>query len=297
MVPAGDDCAVLPRPGFPIAVTTDALVEDVHFRRAWLAPDEIGRRAIAVTLSDLAAMGASAAYTVVAVTAPGTLPARDLDEMLDGCADASERAGATLVGGNLSAGPVLTVTVTALGMVEGRCLTRAGALPGDRLVVTGTLGGAAAAVAAWTAGEEPAAALRARFASPTPRLAAGRALAAAGAHAAIDVSDGLLADLEHLCRASGVAAVIDRAALPRLAELAERADGEELAATGGEDYELLVACPDAIVARLDELALAAGVPLTVIGRCTEASDGVVLRDARGGELRGHGGYDHFGGLG
>ncbi|MEW6269329.1 MAG: thiamine-phosphate kinase [Thermodesulfobacteriota bacterium] len=298
LVGPGDDCAVLPRLDVPLAVTTDVLVDGVHFRSAWLRPAEIGRRAIAVNLSDLAAMGATPAYTLVSVTAPPELLARDLDALLDAGAAASEEAGALLVGGNLSSASALAVTVTALGTVEGPCLTRAGARPGDHLVVTGTLGGAAAAVAAWSAGREPEPAIRARFAAPEPRVAAGRVLAGAGAHAAIDVSDGLLADLGHLCTASGVGAVVERAALPRLPEVAARdARGEELAATGGEDYELLFACPDATVRRLDELAAAAGVALTVIGRFTEAADGIVLRDADGRTRRPDGiaaGFDHFG---
>jgi len=295
LVPPGDDCAVIAPGGEPLAVTTDALVEDVHFRRDWLGAAEIGRRAIAVNLSDLAAMGATPAWTLVAIGAPGDLPAAFLDELLDGCAAASEEHGALMIGGNLTTAPSLAVTVTAIGTVSGPCLTRAGAREADHLVVTGTLGAAAAAVADWSAGRTPETALRARFAAPEPRVRAGRVLAAAGAHAAIDVSDGLLADLGHLCAASGVGAVIERANLPRLSEVAARdAAGEDFAATGGEDYELLVACPDATVARLDELARDAATPLTVIGRCVAASAGIVLRSADGSphHVRGAG-FDHF----
>ncbi|HEY8517362.1 MAG TPA: thiamine-phosphate kinase [Candidatus Binatia bacterium] len=298
LVGPGDDCAVLPRPETPLAVTTDVLVEGVHFRSGWLSPAEIGRRAIAVNLSDLAAMAATPAYTLVAITAPNDLRAAVLDELLEGCAAASEEAGAQLVGGNLSSGPSLAVTVTALGLVEGRCLTRAGARPGDQLVVTGTLGAAAAAVATWLAGGTPEPALRARYAAPEARVAAGRALARAGASAAIDLSDGLLADLGHLCAASGVGAVVQLDALPRLPEVAARAGrGVELAARGGEDYELLLACPESVVQRLDALAMDAGVALTVIGHCTDAAGDIVLRDADG-RTRGvddlAGGFDHFG---
>lgn len=295
LVPPGDDCAVLAPGREPLAVTTDALVEGVHFRSPWLSPAEIGRRAIAVNLSDLAAMGASPAWTLVAVAAPPDLAAAFLDELLEGCADASERHGALMVGGNLTSSPVLAVTVTAIGTIGGHCLTRAGARPGDHLIVTGTLGAAAAAVAAFAAGHIPSDALRARFVAPEPRVRAGAALAAAGAHAAIDVSDGLLADLGHLCAASGVGAVVERALLPRLPAVAALdASGHDYAATGGEDYELLVACPEPLRARLDDIARDSATSLTVIGRCVPAAEGVLLRDADGAPHRVRtGGFDHF----
>ncbi len=294
LVPPGDDCAVLPATSAPLAVTTDALVEGVHFRDGWLTPAEIGRRAVVVNLSDLAAMGASPAYTLAAVTAPPDLPAHVLDEILDGCAAASEEAGAVLAGGNLTRSAELTITVTALGTVDGPCLTRASARPGDLLVVTGTLGGAAAAVAELRAGRPPAPALRARYAAPVARVAAGRVLAAAGAHAAIDVSDGFLADLRHLCEASEVGAVVDEERVPRLAEVAELdAAGRGFALSGGEDYELLAACPPELANRLPELAREAGVEMTVVGRCTDAAEGIVLRGAHGAEPGARGGFDHF----
>lgn len=296
LVPPGDDCAVVAPSGRPLALTTDALVENVHFRRDWLDWRQLGRRAIAVNLSDLAAMAAVPAWTLVAVAAPPDLPARALDEILDGCADATAEAGATMAGGNLTTAAALSITVTAGGDVPGRCLTRAGAHAGDRLVVSGTLGGAAAAVAAWLSGRTPEASVAARFAAPIARLDAGRALAEAGAHAAIDVSDGLLADLGHLCAASGVGAIVERARLPRLPEVARLdAASHDFAACGGEDYELLFACPDAVVARLDELARASGTPLAVIGRCVEAP-GVELHDENGlpHAVRARG-FDHFAG--
>ena len=295
LVPPGDDCAVVAGSPHPLALTTDALVEDVHFRRGWLDWRQLGRRAITVNLSDLAAMGARPAWTLVAVAAPPDLPAHALDEILDACADASEDAGAALAGGNLTTAPVLSITVTAGGTITGPCLTRAGARAGDHLVVTGTLGGAAAAVDAWLAGGTPDASLVERFVAPPARIAAVCALADAGAHAAIDVSDGLLADLGHLCAASGVGAVVERARLPRLDALARLdAAGRDFAACGGEDYELLLACPDDVVARLDALARDAATPLTVVGRCVDAAHGIVLQDDNGKPhaVRARG-FDHF----
>jgi thiamine-monophosphate kinase len=295
LVPPGDDCAVLTPSTRPLALTTDALVEDVHFRRTWLDAQQLGRRAIAVNLSDLAAMGALPVWTLVAVAAPPELPAAMLDEILDGCAAASAEAGAMMVGGNLTTAPVLSITVTAGGELEGPCLTRAGARAGDHLVVTGTLGAAAAAVDAWLGGGTPENALAERFIAPVARVAAGRALAVAGAHAAIDLSDGLLADLGHLCAASGVGAIVQRARLPRLPEVARLDDaGDDFAASGGEDYELLLACPAEVVARLDDIARDTATPLTIIGRCTDAAEGIVLQDENGKpHVPRARGFDHF----
>ncbi len=296
LVGPGDDAAVVETGGRPLAITTDALVERVHFRPGWLAPAELGVRAIAVALSDLAATGATPRWTLVSAIVPPDRPTSELDRILEACAAASEESGAAMIGGNLSRGDALSLTVTAIGEMEGPTLERRGARPGDRLVVTGTLGAAAAAVDVWLDGGEPPPALRERFARPVARLAAGRALAAAGATAAIDVSDGLLADLGHLCRASGVGAEVERARLPRLVQVAIRdASGSDFAATGGEDYELLAALPpgiddDAITA----LARACDVELTVIGRCTAPGTGIRLLGEDGRDrATARRGFDHF----
>lgn len=296
LVGPGDDAAIVEPGGRPLAVTTDALVEGVHFRPGWLSPAELGARAIAVNLSDLAAMGATPRWTLVAAIAPPERSASELDRILNACAAASAAAGAAMIGGNLSRGDALSLTVTAIGAVEGSVLERRGARPGDLLVVTGTLGAAAAAVDVWLDGGEPAPALRERFARPVARLAAGRALAAAGARAAIDVSDGLLADLGHLCRASGVGAVVERELLPRIAPVAIRdGSGCDFAATGGEDYELLAVLPREFDDRaIADLADACQVELTVVGRCTEAAGGIRLVGEDGRDhAPAHGGFDHF----
>ncbi|HYC22639.1 MAG TPA: thiamine-phosphate kinase [Candidatus Bathyarchaeia archaeon] len=295
LIGPGDDCAILAPPACPIAATVDTMVEGVHFRPGWLSLEELGARAATISLSDLAAMGATPAYLLIAVSSPAEMPIADLDRVLDGFAARSAADGAQVAGGNLSRAPLLTLTVTALGWVEGPCLARKGALPGDHLVVTGNLGAAAAAVAEWLAGREPAPALRERFANPSARIAAGRTLAAAGAHAAIDVSDGLLQDLGHLCAASGVGAAVDRERLPRLPEVAALdASGADFAASGGEDYELVFACPPAIDHELERFSAALGLELTVIGRCTEAQAGVRLL-AADGTVREPAtrGFDHF----
>ncbi|HZR81350.1 MAG TPA: thiamine-phosphate kinase [Candidatus Binatia bacterium] len=297
LIGPGDDAAVVQPGDRPLAVTTDSLVEGVHFRAGWLTAAELGRKAVAVNLSDLAAMAATPRFVLAAVTAPGAFAAAELDALLDACAAAADEAGAALVGGNLTSGDALSVTVTAIGSVEGRCLARAGARPGDRLLVTGDLGAAAAAVAERLAGRAPSPALQDRWARPVARVAAARALAAAGAHAAIDVSDGLLADVGHLATASGVGARIERDRLPRLPEVAALdAAGRDYAATGGEDYELVFAIPPALAAGgLADLAARAGVALTDVGEVVEATAGVHLVDASGRPVApGSGsGFDHF----
>jgi thiamine-monophosphate kinase len=294
VVEPGDDCAVLAPSGHPIALTTDALVEGVHFRSTWLTPAELGARAAYVSLSDLAAMAATPTALLLAVGAPEATSTAALDAIVEGCAAACEEAGAALVGGNLTRADALILTSTAIGEVRGRCLERSGARPGDILVVSGTLGDAALAVDDWLAGREPPPAVRARWTAPAPRLALARALADAGARAAIDLSDGLLADLGHLCHASGLGARIERERLPRSAAVAARdADGADFALAGGEDYEVLFACPPELEEALPRLAREVGAPLTVIGRCTEGGEVLVL-DAGGHRHSGGAiGYDHF----
>jgi thiamine-monophosphate kinase len=294
LVEPGDDCAVLAPSPYPLALTTDTLVEGVHFRSRWLSARDLGRRAAVVNLSDLAAMAAAPTALLLSITVPPRTAVRTLNDILDGCADAADEAGAALVGGNLARGEPLSLTVTAIGEIRGRRLERAGARAGDLLVVTGTLGDAAAAVAAWLAGDEPVDALRRRWVDPDARVETASALAGAGAHAAIDLSDGLRADLGHLCRASGVGAIVEHARLPRSAEVAALdAAGSDFALNGGEDYELLLACPPELEPSLSELSRACGVPLTVVGRCTDATDLVLRRaDGRLGPLRPIG-YDHF----
>jgi thiamine-monophosphate kinase len=296
LVEPGDDCAVLAASGYPVALTTDALVEGVHFRSTWLTPGELGRRAAVVSFSDLAAMAATPTALVIAVGVPEGTTVATLDAVLEGCAAACEELGAALVGGNLSRAGALTLTTTAVGEVRGRCLERSRARAGDLLVVSGTLGDAALAVDGWLAGCEPEASARARWVAPDARVELSWALAAAGAHAAIDLSDGLLADLGHVCRASGVGAVVERQRLPRSAAVAARdgADGD-FALVGGEDYEILFACPPELEPELARLGREADVPLTVVGRCT-SGDEVLALDDEGRPYRPRdAGFDHFAG--
>ncbi len=264
----GDDAALLRlRAGEDLAASTDAFVEDVHFRFAREAPRAIGRRALVAALSDLAAMGARPLGVLAALAAPPTLPLAHAEGILRGLIDGARRWQAPLVGGNVARARQTSLTLTVLGAVRrGRALTRASAKPGDLLFVTGTLGGAALAVARAVRGG------RVRVA-PEPRLSAGRALAQLrGMGACIDVSDGLIADLGHLLRSSRVGAEIDPQRIPRPPGFAAAcarvgADPLRLALAGGEDYELLFTLrPGAATVRALRDRL--GVAVTEIGTIT-----------------------------
>lgn len=304
---SGDDAAVTV-PGGATATSVDALVEGVHFRRETASLRQIGRKAISTALSDLAAMGAEPGEAYVVLGAPEELGEAELLELGEGLAAVARETGTTLAGGDVTRAPVLTLAVTVVGHAPRPedFVTRAGARPGDALVVTGELGGAAAGLllledtgltaAAFGAAEPTSAddplpqrtsgprldvasadALRRRQLDPTPRLAAGRTLAAAGATAMIDISDGLAGDAGHVAAASGALLAIDAAALPiapglQAVATAAGRDPLELAIAGGEDYELLAALPPAAVDSARQVLAETGLSLTVIGE-VEAAEG------------------------
>lgn len=290
-----DDCALVPDGATTLAFSTDISVENVHFRRDWLSPAEIGWRAAAGSLSDLAAEGAEAIGLLAAVTGPRSLAEHDLVELMRGVGEAAVAAGGRVLGGDLSAAPYWSIAVTVVGRAA-RPVTRAGARPGDGLWVTGELGGARAALEAWLRGDQPAPGARAAFAHPVPRLAAGAWLAAHGAKAMLDVSDGLAGDARHLAAASGVRLTIELERLPVAPAVAAEAERLKLAAPlfagqGGEDYELLVALPAGFgVEEARAFHAATGVALTRIG-AVESGSGVRL--LLGGDEVSLAGYDHF----
>src|SRR4029077_17656818 len=295
-LPSGDDAAIV-EPGGATAVSVDAIVEGVHFRYEHFGGAAIGRKALAAGLSDLAAMGAMPGEAYVVVAVPSELPDDVLLEVADGLAEVASREGVTIAGGDLVTSPVLTVSVTAVGYEpEGSPLvTRAGAGTGDIVAVTGELGGAAAALARME-GTKPTSplpdelqeALLARQLDPRPRLREGLALAAAGATAMIDVSDGLGADAEHIASSSGRRLEIELDRLPVAEGVAEivGSDGAalELAASGGEDYELLVTLPPDRIAAASGAVEEAGTQLTEIGQVVEGQGGA-LRLPGGGEIQ------------
>lgn len=288
----GDDCAFVEAGGERLAVSLDLSVEGVHFRRDWMSPAEIGYRAAAAALSDLAAVAAEPVALLLALGLPDDVDDGVLDALADGVGDAAGDAGALIVGGDLSRADRLVVDCCVIGRA-GAPVHRRGARPGDRLVVTGVLGGPLAALEAWRAGETPHSEARARFVRPAPRHAAARFLAAHRARAMIDVSDGLAADLGHLVVAGGVGAALDADRLPVLGAARERAAraGEpewRYAARSGEEYELLAAVPPEVT---DEVLARAPVPLTVIGTI-EAEPGV-RATAGGARVSLPPGHDHF----
>ena len=303
---SGDDAAVT-SPGAVTATSVDAIVEGVHFRRPQLSPEGIGRRALATALSDLAAMGAAPGEAYVVLGVPGDLGEAECMELFSGIESLAAETGSTLAGGDITRSPTLFVAVTVVGHAASTAelVGRGGAEDGDVVAVTGELGGAAAGLLLLERGnvagldEDLAAGLIARQLDPRPRLAEGRALAASGARAMIDLSDGLGADAGHVAAASGVDIEIEAGDLPLAAglEAAAGALGEdplELAAGEGEDYELLACLPGESVDSAREAVAEVDGSLTVIGRCVSGDGGAVrISAASGRELRVRG-YDQLG---
>jgi thiamine-monophosphate kinase len=297
----GDDAAVLaPPPGKELAVAIDTLVEGVHFSPGTAAAD-IGWKALAVNLSDLAAMGASPAWALLALTLPSA-DAAFVEGFAEGFAKLAQPHRLALVGGDTTRGP-LTISVAVHGFVPpGQALTRAGARVGDAVLVTGTLGDAAAGLHALQhppREDDGRAGLRGflieRLNRPTPRLAVGTALRGQ-ATACVDVSDGLLADLAHICTASGVAAEIEAALLPRSSALLELYDDTtalHFALSGGDDYELCFTVPAARLADVQAGLARLGCGATKIGRIVEG-EGVRVRAVDGAWLAtDRPGWEHF----
>jgi thiamine-monophosphate kinase len=250
VVGIGDDAAVIDFGNRPTIVTVDTQVESVHFRRDLISYRELGYRAIVTAASDVWAMAAMPSAAVIALTLDESFPDEDFRELIEGLAEAARRTGAQVIGGNLSQGPSLSVTTTVLGLPFAEPVTRAGARPGDAIYVTGTLGSAALGLAILQAGAlglEHAASFIERWRRPPTNGQAAKALAGL-ATAAIDVSDGCLQDLQHVCSASHVGAILHADAVPTAAGYqvtckALDLDPVQLALTGGEDYELLFAAP------------------------------------------------------
>jgi thiamine-monophosphate kinase len=293
----GDDAALLRVPaGFELAVSTDTLIAGVHFPDD-TTPADIGWKALAANLSDLAAMAATPAWALLALT----LPSEDvawLDGFLDGFEELARRHDVALVGGDTTRGP-LSITITVHGFVPaGAALRRSGARPGDDIWATGTLGDAAGALVQWRRGGPRSAKLRYRLDRPTPRLP--EALALRGlATAAIDLSDGLAADLGHVLEASKVGAQIDLGRLPTSRILADHFPDEHerwrLQLTGGDDYELCFTAPAANALAIEQALAAGDASATVIGQIASAP-GLTFDtpDGEAFDVRASG-YDHFAG--
>ncbi|RKG86135.1 thiamine-phosphate kinase [Corallococcus sp. CA049B] len=288
----GDDCAVLAPFKGALCVTTDAVVEDVHFTRAAFSAADIGHKALAVNLSDLAAMGATPRWFVCALALPRDFPARELSALGRGMAALAKAHRIMLVGGNFTSAREVSVTLTVTGELSRAPITRAGARPGDLLYVSGTLGDARLGLQQLQAGVpgiHRSAAVR-RQRRPEPRIALGK-LAARFASAGMDVSDGLAQDLGHLCAASRVGVELELDRLP-LSPAVRAALGPEGALRGGEDYELLLAVPPSRMQAFERACARAGQEVTRVGVLTRERT-LRIRDAGGHVLTPPAGFDHF----
>jgi thiamine-monophosphate kinase len=288
VVPVGDDCAVLRIGESTWAAASDMLTQGHHFKE-WASPESVGYKAVAVNASDVAAMGGTPRFVLTSGGAPDPETAL---RCFEGVAEACERFGVDPLGGDTTRAEALTVDVAILGELHSRPVLRSGARPGDLLAVTGELGaGAAGLLALENAGSGYQRLVR-KYLRPEPRIEAGRIAAELGANAMMDLSDGLASDVRRVCDRSGVGCDVNLDLLPVQDDTREIArslgrDPAVLAATGGEDYELLISAPKRV---LNRLADSIGVPLTKIGQVTQKD--VVFK--RGDEpVEGLSGWDHF----
>lgn len=298
----GDDAALLEiEAGAQLLTSTDLLIESCHFDFAWIRPEDLGRKAIAVNLSDIAAMGGTPRYLYLALACPGETEVDRIEAFLEGALAETAAHGAALVGGDTcrSPGPWV-IAVTVEGTVpRGEAVGRDGARPGDAVLVSGTLGDSALALSLQQQGQAPPVFLADRHNRPAARVGLGRALAASGqVTAMIDVSDGIVSDLGHILRASQVSGILNPATLPRSDAFARSLAADpalaELALYGGEDYELLFTVATENVPRMQEIGRQCGVPVTPIGEIRSGEPQLLLRNKSGREipceLRG---FDHF----
>jgi thiamine-monophosphate kinase len=282
----GDDAAVILVPDGRVVATTDLLVEGRHFRRDWSGPYEIGRKAAAANLADIAAMGAVPTALLVGLACPADLPLSWVDGVTDGLREECELVGASVVGGDISRAETVTLSVTALGDLQGRVpVTRSGARPGELVAVAGRLGWAAAGYAVLSRGFRSPRILVDAHRRPDPPYAAGPAAAELGATSLCDVSDGLLADLGHVARASGVAIDLVSAAFSVTRQMSDAAQalGQDVlrwVLTGGDDHALVATFPRSVELPGE---------WKVVG---EVRDGTGVT-VDGAEWEGPAGHDHF----
>lgn len=290
VVPIGDDCAVLRLGDELWAVAVDMLVEGRHFR-GWASPEDVGYKAVAVNVSDVAAMGGVPRFVLAS---GGASDPETTLRCMEGVLKACEEFGAFPLGGDTTGAAALTVDVAILGQLERAPVLRSGARPGDLLAVTGELGASAAGLLVLEGGGVGPERLVKKHLRPEPRVEAGLLAARLGARAMIDLSDGLSSDVRHACKMSGVGCRIDLSLLPVAGDTREYlrsvgGDPETVAAAGGEDYELLIAAPEEVV---EALQARSETPVTVVGEVTETE--VVF--VRAGELvENLSGWDHFAG--
>jgi thiamine-monophosphate kinase len=308
VVPVGDDAAVVEGTPHHQILTTDLLVEGVHFQLDTISPHDLGYKAVVVNVSDVAAMGGSPRYGLAAIGVPDSIEAPWVVELYAGMREAADEHAMAVIGGDTSRSDRVVVSVTVTGEVSpGRAVGRGGARPGDRVVVTGRLGAAAGGLRLAAAepedvmdvlGTDWARGLIRALERPVARVGEGQALAAAGATAMMDLSDGLSLDLHRLCLESGVGAVVRAADVPvavGLEEATARLGGDPRAQAlhGGEDYELLATLPEGSVASAAEtLVERFGTELAEVGEIVRG-EGVLLEKEEGREPLAPRGWDHF----
>ena len=297
LIGIGDDAAAWKGDASIQLATVDSFIQDVHYPSGIAPWPEIGWKALAVNLSDIAAMGGTPRYALVSLALPPDTEVDDVTALYTGMLELAKKYKVTIVGGDISHAPLVVISITVLGSSpQKKILTRSSAKPGELIAVTGRLGTAAAGLEMLTKKLkfDPSAAARFRqaFFKPTPRIAEGQLLLEQGVKTAIDISDGLAADLNQICKASKVGARIDADRVP-VEPLVKTSFGDkalELALTGGEDYELLFTAGAEII---DKVKKAASCPVTVIGEIT-AGAGVTAVDRQGNPVdSGKSGWEHF----
>lgn len=300
----GDDAAWLSHPGGTSLVTADLLIEGIHFNLDWTSADALGHKSLAVNLSDIAAMGGIPRYALVSLGIPSHFDSGKIEQYYRGFLALARESRVFLVGGDTNAAKSLIVSVCVLGHAPGAPIRRSGARAGDDIYITGTLGDSALGLhylkgrrKLRTTKPRALAQLLARHHRPMPRLRIGALLGKNGmATAMIDVSDGLIQDLGHVCRDSGIGAVVWRDRLPLSEAYRALAGHDELsfALAGGEDYELLFCARPRARQQIARLARTARVPVNLIGRCVPARDGIHLLDSTGKAISvSFQGHDHF----
>ena len=299
LIGIGDDAAAWQGDSSIQLATTDSLIQDTHFDLNITTWEELGWKAIAVNLSDIAAMGGIPGYALISLALPGELETDCISSLYQGMAQIANKFGVAIVGGNIASASKTMITVTVLGSLESKsALTRSAAVPGDQVAITGYPGLSAAGLKMLkqklSFDSETSRLLRQAHLQPTPRINEGQALLSHKVRAAIDISDGLIADLTHICKASKVSARINKDSVPIHPVLQSnfKSDCQQLALSGGEDYELLFTASSQVI---NQVKQAISCPITVIGEIIEGTPGqVTLSDAAGKNIPWEkAGWEHF----
>ena len=295
----GDDAAAWYGDTSIQLATVDSFIQDVHFSLDIASWEDLGWKAMAGNLSDIAAMGGVPRYALVSLAIPSHTEVEDVTALYKGMIDLAQQFGVTIIGGDINSAPLVAITITILGCTKNRdkhILTRSAAQPGEQVAVTGYLGAAAAGLEMLTKqlqfNPEAASILKEAFLHPYPRLAEGQLLVAQGVKTAIDISDGLISDLNQICKSSQVGAriEIDRVPIQPTVKANLSQKSLELALSGGEDYELLFTANAEVI---DKVKRAASCPITIIGEII-ADKKITLVDSQGNPFKlGKAGWEHF----